>query len=173
MCSAARSVQRPGAGFGAGAENDDAKRNHYASKSGKFWRRSKIWAPPSHSCGLYCCSDIVAVVGGRVVFVACSLESKQRGGRCNERLKPIEFFYGCCSQKSRSRCLLIAIRRFARTGIQHVENALMMSVTQGCICSDDQSKQMSSRNAQLAWADFELSAARSYAPCHLRLKPTN
>lgn len=131
MCSAARSVQRLGAGFGAGAENDDdAKRIHYASKSEKSWRRSKIWAPPSHSRGLYCCSDIVAVVGGRVVFVACSLESKQCGCRCNERLKPIEFFCGCCFQKSRSHCLLIAIRRFARAGIQHVENALMMSVTQ-------------------------------------------
>src|SRR6478609_4097631 len=128
MCSAARSVQCPGAGFGAGAANDDdAKRIHYASKSGEFWRRSKIWDPPSHSSGLYCCSDIVAVVGGRVVFVACSLESKQRGGRCNKRLKPIEFFCGCCFQISRSRYLLIAIRRFACAGIQHVENALMMS----------------------------------------------
>jgi hypothetical protein len=37
MCSAAHSVQRLGAGFGAGAENDDdAKRIYYASKSGKF-----------------------------------------------------------------------------------------------------------------------------------------
>jgi hypothetical protein len=151
MCSAARSVQRPGAGFWATAKNDDdAKRTHYTSKRGKFWRRLKIWAPLSHSRGLYCCSDIVAVDGGRVVFVACFLKSKQCGCRRNKWLKPIEFFCGCCSQTSRSHCLLIAIRRFARTGIQHVENALIMSVTQGCICSGHQSKYMSSRNAQLA-----------------------
>jgi hypothetical protein len=174
MCSAACSVQRPVAGFWAGAENDDdAKRIHYASKSRKLWRRSKIWASPSYSRGLYCCSDIVAVVSGRVVLVACPLESKQRGGRCNKRLKPIEFFCGCCSQISRSHCLFIAIRRFARAGIQHVENALTMSVTQGCICSDHQSKQTSSRNAQLAWVDFRLSATRSYVPCYGRLKPRN
>ena len=68
-------------------------------------------------------------------------------GRCNERLKPIEFFCGCSPQTSRSHCLLIAIRRFARAGIQSVENALMMSVIQGCICSNHYSKQISSRNA--------------------------
>jgi hypothetical protein len=103
MCSAARGVQCPGADFGGGGaeNNDDAKGIQYATKSGKSWRLSKIYALPSHFCGLYCCSDVVAVVSGRVVFVARSVDSKQRGDRGNKRLKPIEFFCGCWSPKSR------------------------------------------------------------------------
>jgi hypothetical protein len=94
-----------------------------------------------------------------VVFVTCSLESKQCGCRCNERLKPIEFFCGCCFQKSRSHCLLIAIRRFARARIQHVENALMMSMAQVAYAVTTSKKDVI-KNARLACADFELPAAR-------------
>jgi hypothetical protein len=44
-----------------------------------FGDTRKIWATPAHSRGLYCCSDIVAVIGGRVAFVGCSLESNNAG----------------------------------------------------------------------------------------------
>jgi hypothetical protein len=145
MCSAARSVQRLGAGFGAGPENDDDAKEFTTPVKVENFGDTRRFGLRLRLPWVVLLLSIVAVVGGRVVFVAYSLESKQCGRRCDERSKPIEFFCGCCFQKISFPLFVncnttIRPRRDSTCGKRTYDVG-----GTGCICSDHQSKKMSSR----------------------------